>query len=162
MTAPEPEAARPFMPGYGTKEEATGMLPWSWAEERLTTSHDYWVATVWPDGRPHVTPVWGAWLDGALWFSCSPGSRKTRNLTANPNCTVTTDNALEPVILNGVAALVPARRAVEAFAAAVATKYEQDYSVEFFAANSLFRAEPATVVALTEADFSGSPTRWTF
>ena len=46
------------MPGYGIvgPDEGRGLLPWSWAEERLIASHDYWVATVWPDGRPHVMP----------------------------------------------------------------------------------------------------------
>ena len=42
----------------GSPRATTGMLPWSWAEERLTRSHDYWCATTWPDGRPHVMPVW--------------------------------------------------------------------------------------------------------
>ena len=45
--ADEPHASRPHMPGYGTQgpTEGTGLLPWSWATERLTRSHDYWVAT---------------------------------------------------------------------------------------------------------------------
>ena len=35
------------MPGYGVQPatEGTGLLPWSWAEERLTAAHEYWVAT---------------------------------------------------------------------------------------------------------------------
>ena len=68
---PEPPASRPHMPGYGIAgpTEGRGLLPWSWAEERLTRSHDYWVATVRADGRPHLMPVWGAWDGGALWFS---------------------------------------------------------------------------------------------
>jgi len=35
------------MPGYGTlePEEGTGLLPWSWAVERLTSSRNYWLAT---------------------------------------------------------------------------------------------------------------------
>jgi pyridoxamine 5'-phosphate oxidase-like protein len=59
----EPKPSRPYMPGYGTKSptEGRGLLPWSWAEERLAQSHDYWVATVQPDGRPHLMPVWGVW-----------------------------------------------------------------------------------------------------
>ena len=45
------------MSGYGV-EEGGELLPWAWALERLTRSHDYWVATSRPDGRPHVMPVW--------------------------------------------------------------------------------------------------------
>jgi hypothetical protein len=160
--ATEPVASRPYMPGYGTlpPDQGTGLLPWSWAVERLTSSHDYWVATVWPDGRPQVSPVWGAWLDDAVWFSCSPGSRKARNLAAEPRCSVTTDNALEPVIVDGIAQLD--LRAVKAFTVAVNAKYETDYTVEFFGDNHLYRVTPATVFALKEGDFEGSPTRWRF
>ena len=48
-----------------------GLLAWSWAEERLAASNDDWVTTARADGRPHVTPVWGAWLDDAFWRSCN-------------------------------------------------------------------------------------------
>ncbi len=63
---PEPIASRPHMPGYGVvgAEEGSGLLPWSWARSRLEHSRNYWVATTWPDGRPHVMPVWGVWQDG--------------------------------------------------------------------------------------------------
>src|SRR5437868_14690196 len=119
------------MPGYGLLDagQGTGLLPWSWARERLERSHDYWVATVGADGRPHVSPVWGVWIDDALWFSCSPGSRKARNLAADPRCTATTDNALEPVILEGRAALAPEGGA--AYTAGINAKYEVDYAVSF-------------------------------
>ena len=77
-----PIASRPYMPGYGVEppDGGMGLLPWSWAEERLIASHEYWLATVRPDGRPHLMPVWGVWSDGSLWFSSSEGSRKARNL----------------------------------------------------------------------------------
>ncbi|MDQ1393919.1 MAG: hypothetical protein QOF30_2896, partial [Acidimicrobiaceae bacterium] len=76
------------MPGYGMlpAHEGTGLLPWTWAEQRLRDSHDYWLASVWPDGRPRVMPVWAVWLDGCLWISSSRQSRKARNLQANPDC----------------------------------------------------------------------------
>lgn len=96
------------MPGYGIvgPTEGTGLLPWQWATDRLTRSHDYWIATVWPDGRPHVTPVWGVWRDDALWFSCSRRSRKARNLEANPVAVATTDDPANPVIVEGEVAQV--------------------------------------------------------
>lgn len=161
-----PRAARPFMPGYGIlgPDEGSGLLPWEWAAERLVASHDYWVATVWPDGRPHVMPVWGVWKDDAVWFSSSRASRKARNLAGNPRCTVTTDNALQPVVVEGTAGIVEDASAVLAFADAVDRKYETKLGVEFFAApaNAVFQVAPAVVIGLTEADFEGSPTRWSF
>jgi hypothetical protein len=64
--------------------EGSGLLPWSWAEQRLVASRNYWVATSWPDGRPHAMPVWGLWDNGAFWFSSSRRSRKARNLANDP------------------------------------------------------------------------------
>lgn len=87
------------MPDYGIKQSDEGLLPWSWAEERLTTSRNYWVTTLWPDGRPHSMPVWGVWDGEALWFSSGRRSRKARNLAADPRCVVTTENADEPVVV---------------------------------------------------------------
>jgi hypothetical protein len=150
------------MPGYGIlpAAEGTGLLPWSWAVERLTRSHDYWVTTTWPDGRPHLTPVWGAWIDGAVWFSCSNGSRKTKNLERDARCSIATDNAYQPVIVEAVAERAGDQVAAEAFTAAVNAKYETDYGAGFFAENALWVARPRAVFALDEDDFTGSPTRW--
>ena len=160
----EPTASRPDMPGYGILDErgGTGLLPWSWASERLATSHDYWLATVRPDGRPHVTPVWGVWDGEAVWFSSSGGSRKARNLAANPHATITTDDALEPVVVEGEVRRVTALEPITAFTDRMNRKYESDYGVDFFTANACFRLRPLRVFGLTEADFAGSPTRWVF
>ena len=98
------------MPGYGIRpaDEGTGLLPWSWAEERLISSRNYWVVSSWPDGRPHAMPVWGMWHDGGFWFSSSRGSRKAKNLAENPRCVVTTEDAENPVVVEGVARLLTA------------------------------------------------------
>ena len=76
-----PKASRPFMPGYGIldADSGRGLLPWSWAVERLSKSRNYWIASTWPDGRPHCVPVWGVWLDDGFYFSSGERSRKARN-----------------------------------------------------------------------------------
>ena len=159
------------MPGYGVPTEPEGMLPWTFAADRLSSSHDYWLATVWPDGRPHVMPVWGAWFDDRLWFSTDQISRKARNLRADARCVVTTDNPLEPVVLDGMAELVTDRAQVVAFAEVLRVKYsaewlEEVYTVDFFDANlgggGTYRVTPASVFALKESEFTTSPTRWRF
>lgn len=154
------------MPGYGLldAEQGTGLLPWSWAQERLERSHDYWVATVRPDGRPHVMPVWGVWAEDALWFSSSRASRKARNLVAHPDCAITTDNAYEPVVIEGAGELIDDLGTISDFVARVNQKYKTDYSTDFFKppANLCFRVRPSWAFGLTEADFTGSPTRWVF
>ncbi len=56
----------------------------------MVAARDYWVATVHPDGRPHLTPVWGLWVDGAFYFGSGPQTRKARNLAENPSVAVHT------------------------------------------------------------------------
>jgi PPOX class probable F420-dependent enzyme len=154
------------MPGYGIRgpTEGTGLLPWSWATERLATSHDYWLATARPDGRPHVMPVWGVWWDGALWFSSGLRSRKARNLAFHPRCVVTTDNPLEPVVVEGTAERVTDHAAAQGFADRLNAKYGTEYPPDFFdpEVNGSYRVAPVWAFGLTEHDFEGSPTRWTF
>ena len=77
-----------------SSDEAT---PTSWAEarERLEEAEVFWLSTVRPDGRPHVTPLLGVWLEGAMYFCTGPAERKARNLGRNRRCVLTTGcNAL--------------------------------------------------------------------
>ena len=129
----DPNATRPYMPGYDIvgPDEGRGLLPWSWAEERLIASHDYWVATVWPDGRPHVMPVWGIWHDESVWFSSSVQSRKAGNLRSDSRYVVTTDNPSEPVVVEGVAEVVRELGAIEELVSRLNDKYSSDVTVEF-------------------------------
>jgi hypothetical protein len=161
-----PAADRPLMPGYGVlpADQGSGLIPWAEAERRLTVSHDYWCATVRPDGRPHVMPVWGVWLDGALWFSSGLRSRKARNLAADARCTLTTDDALNPVVVEGVTERVIDRAAIEPFRAALNVKYGADLTAEFLdpGVNGSYAVRPVRAFALNHDDFPGSPTRWTF
>ncbi len=154
------------MPGYGTlpATEGSGLLPWSWAEERLARSHDFWLATVTAQGAPHLMPVWVVWLDGRLWFSSSNGSRKARNLTADARCTVSTDNPVEPVVVQGRAERITRDDELAAMLAAENAKYRTDYGLEMVdpALNSVFALRPEWVFALDSSDFAGSPTRFAF
>jgi len=87
----EPVASRPYMPDYGiaAADAGSGLLPWSWAEAQLEASRNDWLATRWPDGRPHVMPVWAVWDGEVMWFSGGLHSRKVQNLIADPRCAVT-------------------------------------------------------------------------
>jgi hypothetical protein len=158
--------SRPFMPGYGTLDPnaGTGLLPWSWAEERLTRSHDYWLATVTPNGRPHVMPVWAVLLDDRLWFSSANGSRKARNLGRSRYASLTTDDAAEPVVAEGPVELITDVGKLELMLAAENAKYGTDYGMDMVGpeTNSCFALSPEKVFGLDSSDFTGSPTRWSF
>jgi nitroimidazol reductase NimA-like FMN-containing flavoprotein (pyridoxamine 5'-phosphate oxidase superfamily) len=154
------------MPGYGTLPagEGAGLLPWSWAEQRLVSSRNYWMVTVWPDARPHAMPVWGMWHKESFWFSSSRPSRKSKNLAANPRCVVTTEDAKNPVVVEGTATLLTDPHDLATLLALENAKYETDYKIESLdpAINSCFRITPRWVFGLAEGDFTGSPTRWEF
>jgi hypothetical protein len=162
MTAPS--ASRPYMPGYGVlpADQGTGLLPWSWVERRVTESRNYWLATVDAAGTAHLMPVWAVWMDGALWFSCSNGSRKARNLASNPRCSLSTENPLQPVVVHGEARRITDREHLASMLGAENAKYGMDYGSEMIdpAANSVFALTPDWVFALDTSDFSGSPTRF--
>jgi hypothetical protein len=154
------------MPGYGVvrAEEGSGLLPWTWAEKRLVVSRNYWVVTVWPDGRPHAMPVWGMWHENAFWFSSSKPSRKSRNLSAEPRCVVTTEDAENPVVVEGVAELLTSPDDLAELLALENAKYSTAYGLEMVdpAANSCFRVHPLWAFGIQAGDFTGSPTRWDF
>ena len=167
MSAPTPSSDRPFMPGYGiaAADAGRGLLPWSWAEERLTAAHDYWVATTrHPEMRPHVMPVWGVYLDSAVWWSTSRRSRKFRNLERDPRCTLTTDDAYRPVVVEGVAEVHQDTPTIQRFLDALNAKYETDYGLDFQDpdVNATIRVVTQTAFGLDEDDFTGTPTRWRF
>jgi hypothetical protein len=48
---------------------ATTPTPWARARGLLEAAPaTYWLATVRPNGAPHVMPVLAVWVDGALFF----------------------------------------------------------------------------------------------
>jgi nitroimidazol reductase NimA-like FMN-containing flavoprotein (pyridoxamine 5'-phosphate oxidase superfamily) len=65
---------------------------WTQGQGELEAAQIYWVATVRPDGRPHVVPLLSVWLDGALYFCTGTTERKVKNLAKNPHCIVLTGN----------------------------------------------------------------------
>ncbi|MFE6171685.1 pyridoxamine 5'-phosphate oxidase family protein [Streptomyces sp. NPDC056464] len=71
-------------------DETATATPWAEAEKRLAEAELFWISTVRPDGRPHVTPLPAVWSQGALHFCTGPEERKARNLALNPDVVLTT------------------------------------------------------------------------
>src|SRR5712671_2100629 len=69
-----------------------GAKPTTWPEAlaQLSEAEVFWLSTVRPDGRPHVTPLLSVWVDDALYFCTGPTERKAKNLAQNPHCVLTT------------------------------------------------------------------------
>ena len=160
-----PKPSRPQAPGYGFPTSAKGLLAWSWAEQRLKKSHNYWITTVKPDGSPHTMVVWGLWQDGRFLFSTGAKSRKARNLAKNLNCVVCTERAEEAVIVEGVAEIADVT-AREKFLPPYERKYKFDMSsmkADILSMKEpVFAVRPRVVFAMWEKHFQSRSTRWQF
>ena len=72
-------------------DDQPGTTPWALARERLANpepSRTSWLATVRPDGRPHLMPIIAFWIEDAFHFVVGEGTRKGRNLAADGRCVI--------------------------------------------------------------------------
>lgn len=136
---------------------------WDQAVAAFSTAELYWLTTVRPDGRPHVTPLVGLWHDDAPHFCTGPTEQKARNLAANPNVVLTTGtntwkDGLD-IIVEGTALAVHNEAALRAVADDYVTKYHGDWA--FGVENgvftnpeggiaTVFRVEPRKVLAFAK------------
>lgn len=113
-----------------SSEDATPRA-WSEGRQRLEQAEVYWLSTVRPDGRPHVTPLLAVWLGGALYFCTGPHERKAKNLDQNPRCVLTTGcNALNEgldLVVEGDAARLTEDVRLGRVADAYLSKYGEDW-----------------------------------
>jgi Pyridoxamine 5'-phosphate oxidase len=143
-----------FEPGYGISKDEEGMLDWSWAEERLEASRNYWIVTAGADGVPAAAPVWGVWADGAVYFGTSPASRKGRNIARDPRVVVHLESGDEVVILHGEAGVVDVDESV-------LDAYEAKYGYRP-PSTKLYCLRPARALAWVEAEYPKTATRFDF
>ena len=160
-----PTASRPHMPGY-LSADTKGLLSWTWAEDRLKKSREYWIATTRPDGSPHVMVVGGLWWDGAFCFSTGSQSRKARNLEANPKCVICNELADQAVVVEGTAGRMRDIARIREFLSMYQRKYKFDMSAMAAGMISLkepvFVVRPQVVFGQVEKTFSTTATRWKF
>src|SRR5690349_19356678 len=125
-----PHADRPVFPdGYGLPSTDEGMLSWADVATRLVAATAYWLATVRPDGTPHVVPRWGVWLGGRFWYDGAPTTRHARNLATNPACALHLESGTEVVIVEGISE--PARAATDGLGARLATAFEKYHALGY-------------------------------
>ncbi|TJZ52876.1 pyridoxamine 5'-phosphate oxidase family protein [Streptomyces piniterrae] len=172
MSAEEPVTE--LHPAYSS--EGATATDWAAAVGGLTEAEIFWLSTVRPDGRPHVTPLLAVWADGALHFCTGPDERKAKNLAVNPHCVLTTSTAggndlhagLD-VIVEGEAVRVEDEMTLRGLADLYVAKYGSDWRFEvrdgaFHGAGNravVFRVEPATAFGFARGETYGQ-TRWTF
>lgn len=97
-------------------------LPWSRPQDILVTDTPtadvtWFLGTSKPGGLPHAAGVGALWHDGDLYFTSGPGTRKARNLAANPACTISAKLRGIDVVFEGKATRVTDRPTLETVAA---------------------------------------------
>ena len=157
------------MPDYGVDTADWSPLPWSWAAAKLAGNRNFWVVTASPAGRPHALPVWGVWDDDEhrFAFSCGPRSRKAANLAGNPQATVTVDDTVECVSIEGRAAVVDDIDRQHVWIERYLTKYQPvapDLNAGFLLQNLVVELVPERAFAIVEREdeFAARATRWQF
>ena len=70
-----------------------GASPTDWVEGRqhIEDAEVFWLSSVRPDGRPHVTPLLSVWHEDSMYFCTGPEERKAKNLKQNPHFTAGAD-----------------------------------------------------------------------
>jgi hypothetical protein len=97
--------------------------------ERLRQERNVWMATVRPDGRPHLAPVWFVYVDDRLWIGTGLDSVRVRNLLANHAASLSLESGNEPLVAEGTV-VVHENERPPAVVAAFREKYEWDITVE--------------------------------
>ncbi|WP_171115624.1 MULTISPECIES: pyridoxamine 5'-phosphate oxidase family protein [Streptomyces] len=115
-------------------DETATAAAWPEAEALLSEAELFWISTVRPDGRPHVTPLLAVWSAGALHFCTGPEERKARNLAGNPHVTLTTGtntwNKGYDLVVEGEAVRVTDDERLRELAAAWEAKYGEVWRFE--------------------------------
>jgi general stress protein 26 len=165
MPTPTATAAR-FPDEYGqTPDTLTDLLAWDEVAERIAGARNYWLATLRPDGRPHLRPVDGVFVEDALCFGGSPATRWVRHLQHQPAVSVSLPDDDHAVVLEGRAELVedPADPLASALAPANRAKYPQYFSSDEPAPfHPFWCLRPARVYAWSLTGFPAKATRFDF
>ncbi|MGA4842389.1 pyridoxamine 5'-phosphate oxidase family protein [Streptomyces sp. G45] len=169
MTSQEP--VTDLDPRYSS--EGATAVPWSNALELLRSAELFWISTVRPEGRPHVTPLPAVWWEGALHFATGPKERKARNLAGNAETVLTTGTNLWDkgfdLVVEGTAERVADEERLRALAAAWEDKYGSFWHYEVRdgcfhhgAGHAyVFAVAPRTVFGFGKGE-RYSQTRWRF
>jgi hypothetical protein len=159
-----PRLSRPRVPdayGIPAEFEAGSEISWACACERLAGARNYWIVTSSSDCRPHAMPVWGLWLDDALFFSTARTSRKGRNLAANPEIVAHLESGDDVISLEGTVQEVVDPELLARFVDAYDAKY-QVRPDSGDAANGVYMLRPRLAFTWLEQDFLQTAARWQF
>ena len=152
-------------------------IPWTKVTEALESDQPpdvrCFLATTRPDGRPHLAGVGAVWHEGKVYIVSGPGTRKSQNLAANPNCAVSMALPALDLVFEGTAERVTddvtLRRLARRYAdTGWPTRVEDGAFTYDYSAPSagpppwyLYELTPKTVFGVLSEE-PGGATRWRF
>ena len=140
--------------------EAKQPADWSQVADALAAAELYWLTTVRKDGRPHVTPLIGAWVDDGFVFCTGPEEQKAQNLAHSTAVAVTTgvntwNDGLD-IVVEGDAERVTGLDTLTRLADAIRKKYQ---GVGISRLTSKASVTPTRAATPTSPTCSGCPRR---
>src|SRR5512138_1935351 len=158
------KTSRPRFP-KGYVDKPVSYLTWDWVAAQLAESKHYWMCSVRPNGKPHVVPRWGVFLDGKIYYDGSPRTRHALNLEQNPYVSVHLESGLQAVILEGKSEATGKPSAK--FGQALSREFKRKYQELGYAPGphswdkgGLFRFTPVQCIAWSK--FNEDPTKFIF
>jgi hypothetical protein len=152
-------------------------IPWSRALAALDSGEPEkstrFLATMRPDGRPHLAGVGALWDNGKVYVVSGPTTQKSRNLAENPQCAVAMSFTGIDLVIEGVATRVTDDATLQRLAKRYADQgwparvengaFTYDYSAPSAGPPPwyLYAITPTTIYGVLSED-PGGATRWRF
>ena len=99
----------------------SAVLEWTRAEAAMAQGPSpavtYFLGTCRPQGAPHAAGIGAQWMDGDLYFTSNPDTRKSRDLAVDPRCTISVRLPGIDLVLTGSAEPVTDAATLERIAA---------------------------------------------
>jgi nitroimidazol reductase NimA-like FMN-containing flavoprotein (pyridoxamine 5'-phosphate oxidase superfamily) len=147
--------------------------PWANTVERLKQGGPTWLATVNPDGTPHLVPVGAGWVGETIYFTSGQGTRKRANLAQNSHCALSFSAEGFDIVVEGHARITrdaaTVQRVAEAFNPDWPARAQEGALVApFYAPTSgpgpydVYEIELTRVFAFGTSEQTNRSTRYTF
>lgn len=119
----------------GTKQRADIVMSEAEIADFVNSSRTGTLATIGPDGQPHLTAMWYAVIDGEIWLETKAKSQKAVNLRRDPRVSFLledgdTYDTLRGVSFEGVAEIVEEPEALHRVGVSVWERYTGPYTDE--------------------------------
>jgi hypothetical protein len=140
----------PLPPVYGSPKK---MIRWSVVRKELEDAPTYWVSTTRPDGRPHVVPRDGLWLDDTWYYGGAAETIHNRNLRKNPAAVMHIGDGVKAIIVEGeVATATPSHDVAQRLSDMNNVKYAHygaNSTAETYTSGDYLALAPRRVLAWT-------------